>query len=185
MKNLFSTLHTARWTLYNFCLLLLILCLSGCGYTLYGKAALPFDAIHIERVENRTLEPKLQDRFYRVMTEELLKHGINVRPDADYKLSGSINFFEMNVLAERGVAVEYEVVMRGDFRLVGPAGYIRDIKDIGSPFIISFPGSGMLEDVLAAKELASEKALKDMATEIVGIMIYTTKKVDSSDKGSK
>jgi hypothetical protein len=165
--------------------MLLALCLFGCGYTLHGKAALPFDAIQIERIENRTLEPKLQDRFHRVITEEFLKQGVTVSPNADYKLSGTINFFEMYVLAERDVAVEYEVVMRGDFKLLGPSGYTKDLKGIGSPFIVSFPGSGLLEDVLALKELASERALRDMATEIVGILIYSVKKADSSNGGYK
>ncbi len=165
--------------------MLLALCLFGCGYSLHGKADLPFDTIQIDKVENRTVEPKLQDRFHRIMAEEFLKHGISVSSNADYKLSGSIKFFEMNVLAERNVAVEYEVVMKGDFKLIGPSGYTKDIRDVGSPFIVSFPGSGMLEDVLAAKELASEKALRDMATEIVGIMIYATRKVESSSEGSE
>ncbi len=170
---------------YVLCSMLLALCLFGCGYTLHGKAALPFDAIQIERIENRTLEPKLQDRFHRVITEEFLKHGVTISPNADYKLSGTINFFEMYILAERDVAVEYEVVMRGDFKLVGPSGDTKDIKGIGSPFIVSFPGSGLLEDVLALKERASERALRDMATEIVGILIYSVRKEDSSNGGYK
>ncbi|MFH1702415.1 MAG: LptE family protein [Nitrospirota bacterium] len=161
------------------------LLLGGCGYTLHGKAALPFDAIQIERIENRTLEPKLQDRFHRVITEEFLKNGITVSPKAEYKLSGTITFFEMHVLAERDVAVEYEIVMRGDFKLLGPSGDTKDIKGIGSPFIVSFPGSGLLEDVLALKERASERALRDMATEIVGILIYSVRKEDSSNGGYK
>jgi hypothetical protein len=161
------------------------LLLSGCGYTLHGKAALPFNEIQIERIENRTLEPKLQDRFHRVITEEFLKNGITVSPKAEYKLSGTITFFEMHVLAERDVAVEYEIVMRGDFKLVGPSGYTKDLKGIGSPFIVSFPGSGLLENVLAFKELASERALRDMATEIVGILIYSVRKADSSNGGYK
>jgi hypothetical protein len=170
---------------YVLCSMLLALCLFGCGYTLHGKSALPFDEIQIERIENRTLEPKLQDRFHRVITEEFLKNGITVSPNAEYKLSGTITFFEMHVLAERDVAVEYEVVMRGDFKLVSPSGDIKDLKGIGSPFIVSFPGSGLLEDVLAFKELASERALRDMATEIVGILIYSVRKEDSSNGGYK
>ena len=170
---------------YVLCSMLLALCLFGCGYTLHGKAALPVNEIQIERIENRTLEPKLQDRFHRVITEEFLKHGVSISPNADYKLSGTINFFEMYVLAERDVAVEYEVVMRGDFKLVGPSGDTKDIKGIGSPFIVSFPGSGLLEDVLALKERASERALRDMATEIVGILIYSVRKEDSSNGGYK
>jgi hypothetical protein len=178
-----SPLYALRSVLYALFSMLLALCLSGCGYTIHGKTSLPFNEIYIERIENKTLEPKLQDRFHRVMAEEFLKQGININSDADYKLSGTIDFFEINVLAERNVAVEYEVVMRGDFKLIGPSGYIKEMKGIGSPFIVSFPGSGMLEDVLAAKELASEKALRDMATEIVGILIYSVKKVDFPDEG--
>jgi len=166
-------------------LLILLLTFFGCGYTLHGKADLPFNEIQIERIENRTLEPKLQDRFHRVITEEFLKNGITVTPKAEYKLSGTITFFEMHVLAERDVAVEYEIVMRGNFKLVSPSGDIKDLKDIGSPFIVSFSGSGLLEDVLAFKELASERALKDMATEIVGILMYSVRKEDSSNGGYK
>jgi len=155
----------------------LLLTFFGCGYTLHSRATLPFDSIQIERIENRTLEPKLQDRLYRVLTEEFLKHGISVRSSADYKLSGAIHLFELHVLSEKeGVAVEYEAVVRGDFRLVGPSGDTKDFKNIGSPFIVSFPGSGLLENVIAFKEIASEKALRDMAVEIVGILIYPVRK---------
>lgn len=168
-------------------LLFTVYCLlfSGCGYTLHGKSALPFDEIQIGQIENKTLEPKLQDRFHRAITKEFLKNGITVSPKAEYKLNGTITFFEIHVLAEKDVAVEYEVIMRGDFKLVSPSGYIKDLKSIESPFIVSFPGSGLLENVLASKELASEKALRDMATEIVGTLIYSFRKEDSSNGGHK
>jgi hypothetical protein len=156
-----------------------ILTLCGCGYTLYSRMALPFDSIQIERIDNITLEPKLQDKLYRALTEEFLKNGVTVRPNADYKLSGTIRLFELHILSEkRGVAVEYEAVMKGDFRLKGPSGETKDLKNIGSPFIVSFSGSGPLEDVLAFKEVASEKAAKDIAMEIVGTLMYTVKKGD-------
>ena len=161
------------------CSLLFALCLFGCGYTLHTKASLPFDSIQIERIEDRTFEPKLQDRLYRALTEEFLKNGISVSPSADYRLSGTINLFELNILSEKeGTAVEYEAVIRGDFRLISPSGDTKDFKNICSPFIVSFPGSGPLEDVLAFKEVASEKAVKDMAMEIVGILIYIVREED-------
>ncbi len=147
--------------------------LFGCGYTLQGRTALPFDSIQIQRIENKTIEPKLQDMFYKAVTEEFLKYGVSVQSHADYKLNGTINRYELFVLsARRDVAVEYEVIIKGDFRLVGPSGDTRDIKDIGSPFIVSFPVSGSLEDVLAFKELASEQAVRDMAMEVVAAFIY-------------
>jgi Lipopolysaccharide-assembly len=159
--------------LYTLCSMLISLCLAGCGYTLQSRATLPFNSIQIQGIENKTVEPKLHDMFYRAVTEEFLKHGISVQSHADYKLSGTINRYKLNVLSERsGVAVEYEVIIKGDFRLVGPSGNTKDIKNIGSPFIVSFPVSGPLEDVLAFKELASERAIRDMAMEVVGAFIY-------------
>jgi len=154
----------------------LSLFLFGCGYTLHSKATLPFDSIRIERIENKTLEPKLQDRLYKALTEEFLKHGITVNPNAGYRLSGTINRFELNILSEKkDIAIEYEAIIKGDFRLIGPSGDTKELKNIGSPFIVSFPVSGMLEDVLARKEIASEEALRDMAMEIVGTLIYQYK----------
>jgi hypothetical protein len=43
---------------------------------------------------------------------------------------------------------------------------------MGSPFIVSFPVFGPLEDVLAFKELAADRAVRDMAMEVVAALIY-------------
>jgi len=166
-------LRNRRLLYYVVCTLLFALCISGCGYTLQSRATLPFNSIQIEGIENKTVEPKLQDKFYRAITEEFLKYGISVQLQADYKLRGTIKRYELHVLSERrDVAIEYEVVIKGDFKLVGPSGDTRDIKDIGSPFIVSFPVSGALENVLAFKELASERAIRDMAMEVVAALVY-------------
>ncbi len=83
--------HGKDSMLCTLCSLLIALSLAGCGYTLHERTALPFNEIQIEGIENRTLEPKLQDMFYRAITEEFLKYGIGVQSRADYKLSGTIN----------------------------------------------------------------------------------------------
>jgi hypothetical protein len=140
---------------------------------MYGKAMLPFESIAIGTIENKTVEPKLQDKLYQSLTEEFLKQGIRVSPDADYTLSGKINQFELIILSEKnGVATEYEVIIKGDFELVMPTGDVKDLKGIGSPFIVSFQSNDLLEDVIADKERASEKAIRDMAIEIVANLIY-------------
>jgi hypothetical protein len=140
---------------------------------LHGKASLPFDSIQIGSIENTTVEPKLQDKLYQLLTEELLKHGIRVSPDADHTLNGTINMFDLRILSEKkGVATEYEVVIGGDFQLIMPSGDILELERIRSPFIVSFKSQELLEDVIANKERASEKALRDMAFEIVGNIIY-------------
>jgi hypothetical protein len=147
--------------------------LFGCGYSLHGRASLPFDAIQIRTIENKTVEPKLQDKLYTALTEEFLKQGIIVSPDAGYKLSGTIKEFSLLVLSEKGdIAAEYEIVMKGDFTLVDPSGKQKELKDIGSPFIVSFSGPGPLEELIASKEVASEKAIRDMAMQVVGAIIY-------------
>jgi len=158
---LLSTVHCLLFTLF------------GCGYSLHGGASLPFDAIQIGTIENKTVEPKLQDKLYTALTEEFLKQGIAVSPDAGYKLSGTIKEFSLLILSEKGdIAAEYEIVIKGDFTLVDPSGKQKELKGIGSPFIVSFSRPGPLEEVIAAKELASEKAIRDMAMQVVGAVIF-------------
>ena len=163
--------------IFSFVLLFTVYCLlftvCGCGYSIHKKASLPFDSIQIVRIENKTIEPKLQDRLYKALTEEFLKQGISVYPNAGYKLSGTIHQFDLRILAEKSdVAVDYEVIIKGDFKLVDPSGNVKEFKNIGSPFIISFSGPGPLNQLIASKELASERAIKDMALEIVAVLIY-------------
>ncbi|MEW6214525.1 MAG: LptE family protein [Nitrospirota bacterium] len=165
--------NLSRLLLYALCSVLYALCLIGCGYTIHSKTSLSFDSIQIGKIENRTFEPKLQDRLHKALTEEFLKHGISIHQNADYKISGIIHLFELRVLSEKeGSAAEYEVTIKGDFRLVEPTGDIKEFKNIGSPFIVSFPCTGLMEDMIAFKELASERAIRDMAMEIVGILSY-------------
>jgi hypothetical protein len=155
------TLHFSLFTFY------------GCGYTIHGKMSLPFASIQVGKIENTTLEPKLQDKLQMALTEEFLKQGISVNSDGEYKLSGKIYQFDLRVLSEKkDIATEYEVIIKGDFSLVDPSGNIKYFKNIGSPFIVSFQSSDMLEDVLALKEIVSERAIRDMAIEIVSILIY-------------
>jgi Lipopolysaccharide-assembly len=161
----------------SFVLLLAVCCLLsaafGCGYTVRGKASLPFSAVRIVKIENKTLEPKLQDRLYTALTEEFLKQGVDVNPYARYELRGTIKQFTLGILSEKSdIATEYEVTIKCDFKLTDPSGGIKEFKDIGSPFIVSFSGSGRLNDLIASKELASEQAIRDMAEEIVAVLLY-------------
>ena len=156
--------------LTGYCFLFIV---CGCGYTMHGKSSLPFDSIQIGTIENTTVEPKLQDKLYQSLTEEFLKQGIRISPDADYILHGTINLFDLRILSEKsGVTIEYEVIIRGDFQLIMPSGDVQNLKGIGSPFIVSFQSQELLDDVIANKERASDKALRDLAVEIVGNLIY-------------
>ncbi len=157
--------------LIAYCLLLTVL--VGCGYTIHNKASLPFREIRIGKIENKTLEPKLQDRLYRALTEEFLKQGVDVNNGAGYKISGTIHQFDLKILSEKSnVAVDYEVIIRADFMLTDPSGKTKEFRSVGSPFIISFSGPGSLNDLIASKEIASEKLIREMAIEIVATLIY-------------
>lgn len=150
-----------------------LLTLFGCGYSIHNKASLPFDSIQIGKIENKTTQLKLQDMLYKALTEEFLKQGVSVNSSAGYKLSGTIHHFELRILSERSdVAAEYELIIKGDFKLLDPSGKAKEYKDIGSPFIVSFSAFGSLNELIASRELASEKAIKDIAIEIVAAIIY-------------
>lgn len=145
----------------------------SCGYAVYSRASLPFREVMIVSVENKTDEPKLQDRLSRALSDELLGQGIAVNTRAAYSLRGKITLFELRILAEsENVATEYEIIIKGDFSLTDPAGNVREFKDVGSPFFVSFSGTGELNSLLAHKELAAEKAIRDMAEKIVAALIY-------------
>lgn len=147
--------------------------ISGCGYQVYRQTALPFTEVNIGFLKNETLEPKLQDRLSRALAEEFLKQGIGISPAAKYTLTGVINRFEMTGLSEKaGITVEYRVIIAGDFKLTDSEGKVAVTKNVGTPFIVSFTGTGDLGSLIASREVAEEQAAKDIAIEIVGALIY-------------
>lgn len=145
----------------------------SCGYALHSKASLPFRSIRIDAIENRTVEPKLQDKLRRALVDEFLRQGIDVDQWAASHLRGRIDQFALRVLSEvSDIATEYEVVIKGSFVVTDPSGQSREVRDIASPFIVSFSGSGDLTPMLARKEIAVEKAVQDMARQIVAALVY-------------
>lgn len=153
--------------------LLILMILSGCGYGLHRHGELPFSEIAIGRIENRTLEPKLQDKLHRALTEEFAKHGVSVTPRAERTLSGTIFRYELNTLSERDeFTAEYRVIVSADFQFRDADGKTRTLKKIGSPFIVSFRGGGEFGELLGARDVAEERAMRDVAMHLVGSLIY-------------
>lgn len=152
---------------------LLVFALSGCGYTLQTKANLPFDAITIGSIENRTLEPKLQDRLNRALAETFMEYGFRIVPNARYRLDCDITNFSMKTLSEKELtAVEYEVSIRAVFRLLdAEKDSVKQIV-VDNPFVTSLSAVGTLQTIMSGKELASERALKDIAGEVARRIIY-------------
>jgi hypothetical protein len=146
--------------------------LSGCSYSVYSHGDLPFTEVHIGTVENKTLEPKLQDKLHAALTEEFMKNGIMVTPSADTKLSAVIHTFDMTVLSEKeDIAIQYRIEVKTDFTVEDKDGK-KDFKKIESPFIVSLSASQNLNKLLATKELAEEEAMRDLAMRMVGALIY-------------
>ncbi len=175
MKVILETLKFPAFLKAASCLLLTVYCLLftvGCGYTIYGKADLPFQSVGIGKIINKTFEPKLEDRMQRALVDELMTNGFVIDNSADYKISGVITSFTLSTLSEKsGVAVEYEVIIKGEFRLTDSSGKSRELRNHGV-FIVSFPSSEALQNVIALKEQATETALKDLCSEIVASIMY-------------
>jgi hypothetical protein len=127
----------------------------------------------VGKIENRSVEPKLQDIFSRYLAETFLEYGFTLNPYAQYILEGDITSFRIEPLVEKDLtAAQYRVILKADFIL-------KDIKNnqtfplkIDSPFIVYFGSFESLEKVLVAKDLATDKAIKDLAQEIVRFIIY-------------
>ncbi len=172
--RLFS--HTCLPLAKSVCCLLFIafvLFATGCGYTIHGKADLPFQSVGIGKIINKTFEPKLEDRLQRALVDELETQGFVIDNSSDHKIDGTITSFTLSTLSEKsGVAVEYEVVIKGSFKLIDPSGKPKDLRNHGV-FIVSFPSVGALQNVVALKEQATEKALRDLSSELVASIMYS------------
>ncbi len=155
------------------CCLLLVTCyLAGCGYTLQTTADLPFDTISIGRIDNKTLEPKLQDRFNRSLAEYLAQYGYQVGPSR-YILEGEITGFTLMPTTEQNlVATQYQIVITANFKLTDKTNG-RSVPLIAStPFITYFGSSGSLVNVLAQKESATAGALQNLSLSVVTQITY-------------
>lgn len=162
------TRNALRITFFVFLLLM-----SGCGYSLHPQSALLVKQISIGLIDNRTAEPKLQDKLQRALAEEFMKQGVRVSPEAEYKITGTVRSFDLAGLAEKnGVTVEYRVTMNAQFRLLDREGKTVAVKEISSPFIVALTDEGDLGRLFALKDTAQERAAADIAMEIVGALIF-------------
>jgi outer membrane lipopolysaccharide assembly protein LptE/RlpB len=160
----------------SFMLLSTVYCLLftffGCGYTLQGRDKLPFTSVKIGIIENKTFEPKLEDKFQKALADELIKNGIMISKSAGHVISGSIYDFSLKPLSEKeGVASEYQVIIKARFFLTSPDGKVKELRNSGV-FTVSFSGSGNIESLVAAKEQAAETAMRNLASEIRAGIVY-------------
>jgi outer membrane lipopolysaccharide assembly protein LptE/RlpB len=162
---------------------------SGCGYTLQGRADLPFETVSLGTIQNTTVEPKLQDRMSRLLAETLMEYGIDVKPAARYKIEGSIDKFTLTPVSEKSLtAIEYQITIVANFIIIDILTQkTESLVNVSSPFITYFRSSGELVSVLAQKEVATESALRDLSQELARSMIYKrpAKTAPSESTGKK
>lgn len=150
-----------------------VLMTAGCGYSIHRKADLPFTEIRIGKIENLSLEPKLQDKLHKALVREFTKNGITVTPSVGNVLSGVVRRFEMTSLSEKkDITVEYTIIIDADFTYRDNDGKVREIKKLMSPFMISSSASRDMALLLGSRDMAEDKAMADIAMEIVGALIY-------------
>jgi len=176
VQSFFKRLFTIHYSLFTLFLLFTIhfslLTLIGCGYKLQGRESLPFQFVKIGKIENRTYEPKLEDKLKKALSDELIRNGIMISGNAGHVISGVIEGFELKPLSEKeGLAAEYEVIMKGKFFLTSPEGKVTQLRSSGV-FIVSFYSAGSIQDIMSSKEQAIESALKNLSSEIRAGIIY-------------
>lgn len=143
--------------------------LLGCGYSLVRP---PMASVKLGKIENRTYEPKLQDRFYEALSASLSENGIRISRASGHEIHGSINSLNLRITAEQDdVAAQYEVKVKGRFYLTGPDGESRELSGGGGEFIVSFSGQGDIEYVLSYRDKAVEEALKNISDALVDSII--------------
>jgi len=153
--------------------ILIAIMLPGCGYNIYRQGNLPFTEIEIGLIDNRTFEPKLQDKLHAALSEEFVKHGIAVKSGGATKISAVIHVFAMTILSEKqDFTTEYRVDIHTDFIVEDKNKKRAEHKNISSPFIVSLTTPDDLGRLLGMKELAEKRAMEDIAMRIVGVLVY-------------
>jgi outer membrane lipopolysaccharide assembly protein LptE/RlpB len=153
-------------------IIFLAIILTGCGYGMHRQSALSIKEVFIGPIENKTVEPKLQDRLHRALTEEFVKQGVSIGSAAENRLTGEITNFAITGISEKsGTIVEYSVTVNAEFTLFRE-GRPSETKKVTGPFFVTFDGSGKLERVLAAKEIAEEQVMRDVAMQVVWFFVY-------------
>lgn len=152
--------------------ILCLLFIAACGYKIQGRDTLPFETVKIGMIENRTYEPKLEDKFHKALADELLRNGFVLSKNAKHVITGVIHGFKIKPLTEKDkIAFEYEVIISGNFYLTYPDGRTKELRNSGA-YTVSFSASGNLQNITASKESAIETAMKNLSSEIRAGVIY-------------
>src|SRR5208283_170650 len=144
-----------------------------------SSANLPFETISVGKIDNKTSEPKLQDRLHEVLAETLSRYGFGVSSSARYKLQGEIDQFELVPTTEVNLtATQYQIVIKASFKLVDTESGTSIPLAASIPFITYFNANptDTLEEIMTQKELAEASAMANLAQTLVSLVTYNTPK---------
>ena len=157
----------------NFLLLTsLFILVSSCGYHMVGSRFLPFDSINIKHVDNRTYEPRLEDKLHNALSEEFINQGIKVEgPSADITLEAAITRFELGAIGVVDESIrEQEIIMLVDIKVIDK-GNVIEFKSMGSPILITFQTTGTVPQTIFLEDRATIKASREIAKDVVSRII--------------
>ncbi len=171
-KNIFRQHDCSVQLFLKGMIVVLVLFLSSCGYRFVGSTLLDFDSIKITHVENKTYEPRLEDKLHLALSKEFINQGISVNSaDSEVTLEATITDFELGAVgAVDDIVKEQELIMEADIRILDK-GNVTELNSIQSPIKITFQASGTVTDAVVEKEAAIDKACSEIAKEIVGRII--------------
>jgi len=149
-----------------------LLLLSSCGYHMVGSRFLPFDSIYIKHIDNRTYEPRLEEKLHNALSEEFINQGIKAEgPSADITLDVAITRFELGAIGAVDESVrEQQIIMLVDIKVIDKDNVI-EYHSMGSPVLITFQTTGTVPQTVDLRDRATVKASKEIAKDIVSRII--------------
>ena len=154
----------------------LIICVASalfsCGYHIIGSKFLPFESITIKPVQNKTYEPRLEERLHNSLSREFINQGIEVKAaGGSVSLEATVTSFQLGAIGAVDETVkEQELLMLVDIVVVDN-GETTTFKNMASPIKITFQSTGTVSQSVNEKEKATDKACREIATEIVSKII--------------
>lgn len=163
-----------KWLLFTsyFLLLTSYFSLFSCGYHIIGSTSLPFNSITIRQIQNKTYEPRLEERLHDALSKEFIAQGIKVvAGGGDIALEATVTTFELATIAAVNEKVkEQEIIMRTDIKVIDEEK-VTEFTAMESPIRITFQSTGTVSESVAEKERAIDKACSEIAKEIVSKII--------------
>lgn len=126
----------------------------------------------IKPVQNRTYEPGLEERLHNALSTEFINQGIEIKAGGgEVELQATVTRFMLGAIAAIDEVVkEQEIIMSVDIKMI-ESGRVMEFKSMESPLKITYQATGTVSESAAQKEMATDKACREIANEIVSKII--------------